>query len=290
MEQTIPSQANKHALICIGEKHLDPDALNFANTVVNAFGFRSVLFHVRSPKALVEEGERVLATARKSPGFASVEIRHVEGNVKNMILNELKRQPYNLLVLGTSERDTHLPVSQLSRQLANQANISVLLMHNPSKRIEQFLICTGGHVASTHVITWGIRLAKGTGSRVTILHVATTTPAMYTGLPALEEDLPQVLSRDYPLANHLKEAATMAEEAGVKAHLELRHGMVTEEILRACEMRPHDLVVMGAPLPRSFIDRLLLGRVGPRLLASSPRTTLIVRNEAHSFNPPEGNS
>ena len=290
MEQTIPSQANERALICIGEKDLDPEALNIAKTIINAFGFSSVLFHVRSPKALVEEGERVLATARKSPGFASAKIRHVEGNVKNMILNELKRQPYNLLILGTSERDTNLPISHLSRELANKANISVLLINNPSKRIEQFLICTGGHVASTHVIAWGIRLAKDTGSRVTILHVATTTPAMYTGLPALEEDLSQVLSRDYPLANHLKEAAIMAEEAGVKASLELRHGMVTEEILRACEMRPHDLVVMGAPLPRSFIDRVLLGRVGPKLLASSPRTILIVRNEGHSFDLSQGNT
>jgi nucleotide-binding universal stress UspA family protein len=289
MNQTNSSQANKYALICIGEKRLDPDALDFAETVTNALKLSPVLFHVRPPKTPIEEGDRVLASVRMLPRFASADVRHVEGNVKTMIMDELKRQPYHLLVLGTSERDPKLPVSRLSNRLATQANISVLLIRNPSKRIEQFLICTGGHEVSTYAVAWGIRLAKGTGSRVTILHVATTTPAMYTGLPALEEDLSQVLSRDYPLANHLKDAAAMAEKAGVKANIELRHGMVTEEILRACEMSPHDLVVMGAPPPRSYIERVLLGRVGPKLLASSYRSTLIVRNEAHSSGPSEGN-
>jgi nucleotide-binding universal stress UspA family protein len=288
MDQTKSSNANNHALICISEKRLDPDALDFAATITNALGLSPVLFHARSPKTPIEEGDRVLANVRMLPRFESADVRHVEGNAKNMILDELKRRPYNLLVLGTSERNPKLPVSRLSNRVANQANISVLLIRNASKKIEQFLICTGGHETSTHAVALGIKLAKGTGSRVTILHVATTTPSMYTGFSALEEDLSQVLSRDYPLANHLKEAAAMAENAGVKANLELRHGMVIEEILRACEMRPHDLVVMGAPPPRSYVDQVLLGRVGPKLLASSYRPTLIVRKEDRSSRPSEG--
>jgi nucleotide-binding universal stress UspA family protein len=101
---------------------------------------------------------------------------------------------------------------------------------------------------------------------------------MYTGLNALEEGVEEVLSRETPLAQHLKEAAQRAEESGVNAKIELRHGMVAEEILRACEMEAYDLVVIGSPDPRALLSRLTLGRVAPQLLASTPISILIVRS------------
>jgi nucleotide-binding universal stress UspA family protein len=132
-------------------------------------------------------------------------------------------------------------------------------------------------LASILAVKWGIKLAKATQRNVTILHVVISAPTMYTGLSAIEEDLSQVLSRDVPLTQHLKDAALIAEEAGIKAKLELRHGLVTEEILRASEMWSHHLIVIGAPKPRSIFNRVFLGRVAPQLLASTHRSTLIIR-------------
>jgi nucleotide-binding universal stress UspA family protein len=167
----------------------------------------------------------------------------------------------------------------VSRRLANRIGDSVLIIQQPSPSIKHILICTGGHPASNLVITRGLQLGQALGSEVTILHVVTGVPTMYTGLPNVEEDLEAILSRDTPLASHLRAAAQLAEEMQVDAKLELRHGVVVEEILRACEMGNYDLVVIGSPEPRRIFDRLALGQVGPQLLTSTKIPLLIARIE-----------
>jgi nucleotide-binding universal stress UspA family protein len=101
---------------------------------------------------------------------------------------------------------------------------------------------------------------------------------MFTGLPAFTEDLSHLLARETPLSNHLKGIAAMAEEAGVEAQLELRHGMVAEEIVRACEMQIYDLIVLGAAKSHASVDAWLRDEVTPQVLSSLSCSILIVRN------------
>ncbi|HEY44554.1 MAG TPA: universal stress protein [Anaerolineae bacterium] len=278
MKQTVQSQGEGYSLIGIGRAARDPKHMRYAEAVSKAMGLRPVLFHVSSPDEPPEEGERLLATARAMLTTEDVEVLHVEGDVEDEIIGELKRRPYQLLVMETSISDPDQSASQLSQRLANRAKVSVLLVRNPPERIAEILICTGGHPASTPAVSLGINLAQAIRANATILYVASSTPSMYTGLPALEEGLEQVLTRESPLSNHLKEAASIAEAAGVETKLELRHGVVAEEIIRACDVKPNDLVVIGAPKPGALIDRLLLGRVAPQLISSNKCSTLIVRN------------
>ncbi|NIS78991.1 MAG: universal stress protein [Anaerolineales bacterium] len=278
MDRSSKPQNNSYALICIGDRPLDHQALSFAESISRALMLDPVLLHVSPPEADPQHAEQLLAAACEALEWETVECRTAEGSAKIEILRELDSRPYQLLILGTSERESHLPVSPLSRDLAVRANTSVLLVRNPPEKIRQFLICTGGHTASFAPITWGIRLAQATDAHVTFLHVVSSAPAMYTGLPALDEGLSEVLARDHPLAHHLKKIANMAEAASVEANLEFRHGMVIEEILRSCEVETHDLVVIGAPQSRARIDTLLLGRIAPKLLASSNLSTVIVRD------------
>jgi nucleotide-binding universal stress UspA family protein len=278
MKQTMQSQGEGYSLIGIGRAQRDPNHMRYAEAISKAMGLRPVLFHVSSPDEPPEEGERLLATARAMLPSEDVEVLHVEGNVEDEILQELKRRPYQLLVMETSISDPDQPASQLSQRLANRAEVSVLLVRNPPERIDEILICTGGHPESTSAVSLGVNLAQAIKANATILYVASSTPSMYTGLPAIEEGLEQVLTRESPLSNHLKEAASIAEAAGVETKLELRHGVVAEEIVRACEVKPNDLVVIGAPKPGALIERVLLGRVAPQLITSCKCSTLIVRN------------
>jgi nucleotide-binding universal stress UspA family protein len=278
MEQSMHAQGEAFSLIGIGRETHDPNLMQYALTITKAMGLRPVLFHVSSTDEPSEEGEKFLANARAMLPSEDVEILHVEGNVEDEIVEELKRRPYQLLVIETSISDSDQPNSRLSQRLANRVEVSVLLVRNPPERIDEILICTGGHPESTHAVSLGIKLAQAIKANATILHVASSTPSMYTGLPAIEEGLEQVLTRESPLSNHLKEAASIAESAGVETKLELRHGVVAEEIVRACEIKPNDLVVIGAPKPGALIERLLLGRVAPQLITTSECSTLIVRD------------
>ena len=155
--------------------------------------------------------------------------------------------------------------------MANSVAHSVLLVRPPAGDIKRLLICTSGGPVSEHVIRWGLRIAQTNAARSTILHVASAAPEMYAGLHFLAEDLSHVMSRQTPLSNHLREAAVMAEQAGVEAELELRHGMVAEEIVRACEMQAFDFIVLGAAKSPAGVNGWLLDEVMPHVLSSSPR-------------------
>lgn len=271
------SHANGRALVCIGAHSPDPLALRLAKGIIQALLLDPVLFHVSAPGEPKEEGERLLSQAREFLDMDRAEVLIRTGRVFSSINRESARPEYQLVVLGTSSRGQTMPVPTLTRRLANCVETSILILRNPPDDIGKILICTGGHLVSLNAVSVGIRIAQGTGSQATILHVASGAPAMYTGLPAIEEDLSHVLSRDLPLSSHLKEAAALAKQAGVEARLELRHGLVVEEILRACDVYPHDLIVIGGQQPHPIIDRMTLGRISPKLLSSTNRSTLIVR-------------
>lgn len=280
MQSTPPLQNQRRALICVGQGEVDSDALSFTQDFVSAMDFQPVVFHVIPTDSNREVAERLLSNIRDQIGIKNAEIRCVEGKVKEEIQRELKSHTYHVVVLGTTERRPELPPSRLSQDIANSVSVSALVMRNPPPSINEILICTGGHSDSNIVVEWGIELAKATQEKVTILHVLSSTPPMYTGLDAIEENLSQVLSRDNPLAHHLKDAAAAAKAAGIEAEIELRHGLVTEEILRAYEMRPHHLILLGAPKAGSIFNRIIYGRIAPSLLASTHRSTLIVREGA----------
>lgn len=269
----------KGALVCIGVMGANADAIRFAELVSQALDLEPVLFHVSSPDAPADKAERVLSDAQQMLKQTAATTLIVEGDFKSQLLAELERKNYSLVILGTSEEEPDQPATQLSQRLATRIENSTLIIRNPPSHLEHVLICTGGQPTSTQAVSWGIRMSQSAEAHATILHVASGAPAMYTGLPALEESLSEMLSYDNPLSNHLREAAGMAEAAGVSAKLELRHGIVAEEILRACEIDQSNMIVIGAPKPGAILDRLVLGRVGPQLLSSCTVPILIVRSE-----------
>lgn len=282
MDRSNKSETKPLALIGIGTHPLDQNALAYSKIITSALDLRPVLLHVAKKGTSREEAQAILNDTKDQYSEDEADHLILKGAPKAEILRELERKNYRLLILGSSFREADQPIPSLSRGLALRSNTSVLIIRNPPHHFHQILICTGAHTISLDAIAWGIQLAKSAHVKATILHVASGAPAMYTGLSALEEDLSDVLERDHALAQHLRQSASMAEEAGVEARIEFRHGMVVEEILRSCEMEIYDLVVIGAPLPLIRIEQLLMGRIAPKLLASCKFPTVIVRNNDNS--------
>jgi nucleotide-binding universal stress UspA family protein len=282
MDQSNNTESEPFALFGIGSHPLDKNALVYSKIITSALDLHPVLLHVAKRGSSGKDAQAILDSTKDEFPEDTADHLILKGSPKTEILRELERKNYKLLILGSSIRDADQPVPSLSRELALRSKTSVLVVRNPPQQLRQILICTGAHTISLDVISWGIDLAKSAGVRATILHVASGAPAMYTGLSALEEGISDVLERDHALAQHLRQSANMAEEAGVDARIEFRHGMVIEEILRSCEMEVYDLVVIGAPLPLIRIEQLLMGRVAPKLLASCKFPTVIVRNNGNS--------
>jgi nucleotide-binding universal stress UspA family protein len=264
------------SIICIGKRGPDASAVRFAELVTRALGMQLTLMHVRKKES---DSEDMIATTRQYLRNEPDQVIRVRGNFEKIIQQELDPREHELVVLGTSRSMGDRVATRLSQRLAERIADSVLLIRNPPEKLQRILICTGGIDASDIVIERGLSLAAATGSKATILHVVSSSPWMYTGLDALDETLPDVLARETPLAKHLRRAAERAEQAGVDAQLELRHGVVAEEILRAEEIGKYDLIVIGAPEPKHIFNRLALGSIGPQLFSSATGSILVARTD-----------
>lgn len=274
-----PTKYSGRAILCMSSKTPDPAAIHFAEQIVNAFNMQLVLLHTHRDTAELEEGHQAAQAVQKLLKVQPEELKEIRGSLESVLKDELDPEAHELVILGTSMESFDRRSATVSRRLASRIGDSVLIIQKPSSTIKRILVCTGGHPASNLVIERGLQLGQALKAEVTILHVVTVAPTMYTGLTAVEEDLESILSRDTPLAAHLRAAAKLTEERQVDAKLELRHGVVVEEILRACEMGNFDLVVIGSPEPRRIFDRLALGQVGPQLLTSTKIPLLIARIE-----------
>ncbi len=268
-----------NSIMCVGTLSPEPRAIHFAEQVSRSLGFDLVLLHVPEPGEKIESGEGVLNRTVELLTEAPQRSILEEGDFEETIHQEVDRERYQLVILGTSCRSPEEHLTKRSQRLALDLADSVLVMCDPPEKLRHLLISTGGHPGSTPVEDWGIRLARGSGAEATILHIVTDAPSMYIGLPALEEGLEEILSRETPLAQHLKDTVRRADSAGVSVKLSLRHGIVVEEILRACEKEHYDLIVIGSHEPGRILDHLAMGRIGPQLLSSVKTSVLIIRTE-----------
>jgi nucleotide-binding universal stress UspA family protein len=273
--QGIPSQG---ALIPIEGGPFDTEALEFAADVIAALGLQPVVLHIFASEQAPGALEQLTHQATSMLADLSPEILFEIGDYETEVCRYLEQQDFGLLVLGAAAAAAGGPPSPADQRLANSVASNVLLLQAPVEAIEQVLVCTTGKPVSLTLVNQGLLLAKAKGAQVTLLHVASKPPTMYTGLPSLPESLPLLLSHDTPLAQHLKELAAMAETMGVEAEIQLRHGIVAEEIIRECEMRHHDIVVLGAAVPGRAINRLLMEEIAPHVVANIPRPILIVRH------------
>jgi nucleotide-binding universal stress UspA family protein len=152
-----------------------------------------------------------------------------------------------------------------------------LVVRQAPPRIEQILICTGGTEIAEPAIETGARLAGLFGAKVSLLHVADAIPSMYTGLEEIEETLPTLLSTNTPFAQHLRHSAEILTKHNIPSQLKLRHGVVTEEILREVDMGNYDLIVSGSPEKTRGLKRLFLGDVVEDVIKRTSCPFLIVK-------------
>ncbi|MGD8604356.1 MAG: universal stress protein [Anaerolineales bacterium] len=267
------------ALVCLASENLAPGNLQFTGYLLKILSFGATIACFQTENETEQQCRKLMHQAADEMGLGSYDQIILQDNLERSIVEQLDRGNYQLLVLGVSSCATDGLEQGLKQRLAEKAKTSVLFVQNPPQHLQRILVCTGGHKASEMAVLTSMEIAEASQSQLTILHIATAAPSMYAGLDAQDESLEQVLARQLPLSDHLREMAALAEKRGVEAKLELRHGVVIEEILRACDINPCDLLVVGTTQPRSFLNWLALGSVSPQLITSSDRPILIVRQQ-----------
>jgi nucleotide-binding universal stress UspA family protein len=137
------------------------------------------------------------------------------------------------------------------------------------------LVATGGSPWSNQAVAYAIEMAKDYTLELTILHVVAETPPYFiaeAGTPP--ESL--LVNSEAEGRRILSEAATLADEAGIRYATELVWGRVPEVVCRVAEKRECDLIIVGSRALKGF-KRLMIGSISNAIASKSPCPILIVK-------------
>ena len=140
-----------------------------------------------------------------------------------------------------------------------------------------------------HAGTYAAALARGTGARVTILHVMV---APYPEGTVTPQEWPEAARSLVAQEEEHVRAAFEALTAGgdfrdIPVRTLVRTGPVEHEILQIMRHHPADLVVMGTH-GRGLVGRAVLGGVTAKVVRLSPRPVLAVRWPGTRIRTPWG--
>jgi nucleotide-binding universal stress UspA family protein len=275
-------KSSMKALICITGLPGSEPTVHTGGLFARLLDARADLLTVVARREEVECAERDLARWGVLPGDVAGERLVRVGNPTGMILREEEAGGYSLLVVGAKispAQATSPKAAAVARAVARRARSSVLVAKTGLSRLRRILVCTGGDRVAEPVVRMGARLAQASGAEVTLLHVTSAVPSMYTGLEAMNEHLAELLRSDTPVACHLKRCIQIMAEHQVDPTLELRRGTAAEEVLRASDRGHHDVVVIGTPARTRVLQRFLLGDVAWEIARHAARSILLVRGE-----------
>lgn len=221
--------------------------------------FRGQRFPTPKSRKEIEELVEQVVDILKDGVLEDVRTIIRDGEPVREILKEAE-EGYHMVVTGTrgaSGLERHL-FESVASQVAEYAEVPVLVVRDEVVRHRKVLIATDGSEASKEAVYCGGYLAKGLGFGVKVLSVARD----HTEKECAEEVV-------------LEAKETLRKEFGIKAEVKVRGGSPPKKILN--ESMGNDLVVMGAR-GLSWIERILLGQVSKKVLANEETNVLIVRN------------
>ena len=266
-------------LIIITSIKFDQAAIKFGGVIARLTKAKVKLIHVVPPGKNLTTGEAILQRAQKLLPDLPIETKLCDGRLVTRSLAELHERDHDMAVVGEGQKH---PIAQstsrpLTRAIIQRSTASLLFARKSRPELKRILICTGGTNIAEPVIYSGALLASAAGASATLLHVVGTIPTMYTGLGGIEETLSELLKTDTPVAKNLRRGAEILEKYNVSAQLELRHGIVTNEILREANIGDYDLIVTGAPERSKALKRWLLGDVTNALIEGAQCPVLIIQ-------------
>lgn len=268
-------------LLCIGGLPYDEFTLCLGAYVAQATTSALTILHVVRDEREQRAGMETLRRASGALEGLTIAQRLRQGRPTQEIINEIRAGAYDLVIVG-AHREVGLPqriLGTVAFQVARRSPISVLVSRKGYVPWGRILICTGGLDIADPVIRVGAQLAHAISAQVTLLHVASPAPSMYTGLAQIEETLSELLRSDTPIAQHLREGAQTLDRHQVDGEVKLRVGVVADEIVREAHEGDHSLVVIGAAGTTGPFLRVFLGNVTNQVVEEAPCSILVVKGD-----------
>ncbi|MCC7355514.1 MAG: universal stress protein [Anaerolineae bacterium] len=200
------------------------------------------------------------------------------GTAEEVILTEARSHPYDLILLAPAGRrglSLLLHGSRVGR-VVTEASASVLVARAPLRAIRHILVTIAGNPHSEDDLAATIRFARAFRAHTTVLHVLSSMPLTFAGLPEREPALAEFLASDEVVARQMRDTHKTLAAEELAADLKVRVGLVMEEIAGEIAWRGYDLLVIGAHFPVGPRGDLT-ENLASRLIRRSPICTLVVR-------------
>ncbi|MCU4976026.1 universal stress protein [Halobacteria archaeon AArc-m2/3/4] len=222
-----------------------------------------------------DSAETIIQTAKqKGRDFdVGVQLAVRTGRPHQEILTYADQQGIDLLVLGTQGRTglRKFVLGSVATSVVREATQPVLTVSknvtNVRSTFHEFLIPTSGRPGTAAAITHGIELSAAYSARVHAVYVVDDT---ISRAPAYLDTVRE-FGREATNAVAVQSAST-----GVGTMRQILRGDPATKIQEYIGSHGVDLVVMGTER-RAGVDRLVLGSVTERVLASAPVPVLTVR-------------
>ncbi|MEA3148912.1 MAG: hypothetical protein QOI53_4588 [Verrucomicrobiota bacterium] len=197
------------------------------------------------------------------------------------ITQRTQETPYDLAVIGAERRGAQeffLP-STKAYAIAEAISPPVLIVPVSRPTIKRILICSGGGAYIDNAVRFTSKMAKVLSAEITLFTVTPQPPAMHGTIFRRQEDVAALLKSNSALARNLRTEKEIIEGDGVPATVELRHGIVIQQILAEIQRGDYDLVVSGSWPVRDAWRNYAIGNVTREIVNRTERPVLVIRSD-----------
>ncbi|MBI4769811.1 MAG: universal stress protein [Chloroflexi bacterium] len=132
-----------------------------------------------------------------------------------------------------------------------------------------------------HDVRLAAILARAFGAQITLCHILSQIPLMYSSLHHMQTQLEEFLRSGDPAARQLSLARERLAGQNFTARIALREGLVRDELLALVKELHADLLIMGAHtrLPGRASSLDYYADIAEQVAQTAPISTLVVRAE-----------
>ena len=232
-----------------------------------------------------DQGRLLEALREDIQGFqkkcVKVDIVTKFGDPVKEIIQQTREITYDLVVIGAERQraqEFFLP-SAKAYSIIETIAPPVFVVPKSRPNLKRILICSGGGPYIDNAVRFTSEIAKDLSASITLLTVVSEPPAMHATLVRRQEDMDNLLNSNSELARNLRNEKDTIERAGVPVSVQIRHGIVVDQILEEVERGDCDLIVVGSWPVRDSWRNYVIGNVTREIVKRADRPVLVIRSD-----------
>ena len=269
-----------HLLLCTNGTENSLGALEYGAWLAGVLKAQATLLGVVEQSKMQKAVERALdnAGARLDTMGIRHDRRFLKGNVRDAI-RQTAIPDKHLVVIGPLGRAwwQRWVLGHSIGHILKDVQAPVLFVPAAHPRLDHILVCMGGLGYASTAEHWAIHLAKHAHASLTILHVVEPVSYDYPTARQVRDHWQEILETDTPQGRYLQQALEAADQAGVAATFQVRHGDIIHEISAEISEGDYDLVAMGSNASSHSLRHFYRPDVTARIAEMAPVPVLIAR-------------